>query len=399
LKAADSGYTLVQKAFIPKSEQAENPQKRVGAIVSFFNLFPMRTLRFYFLSLSLLTLALFACNKTDDLAPTPDPVVKINTRIPDASLISIHFGTSTYRGCLYSFSNCIWIGWGAQMDRFENRPALVFDDGAEATQYFGAYFPLTADYTIDQATAAELGIEPQVIKAGWYPARDVASGQATGKRMVMFIPEMALPLPALVNDNNPQNDIGQLHNLAVQVVLHQNRETIKSLKDNPGALRALLTDKLTAFLAEAGTPVSLLDRQHVESLNLQRDFSQYAERLQETSLSASDKKILLEIFNAVNAVPVSTADQLGQFMKIMTEKENELLANTSLNDRRAVLSMVSVLKYSRYYWFWRAQAMGNGGAPEAATIPEWVWADAIGLELGGPLGSALASAIVYADTH
>ena len=130
-----------------------------------------------------------------------------------------------------------------------------------------------------------------------------------------------------------------------------------------------------------------------------RIYGNNAARLAETRLSAADKKALLAVFDEAAALPVRSTEDLGQFVRLLTERENQLAQNSSLDNPRLVLSMVSVLKYSRYYWFWKSISSpesGSGTAP-SSKIPDWVWADIIGMELGGPLGSAIASAAVYLD--
>ncbi len=343
--------------------------------------------------------AMFSCTKTEDVA-IDQPIEKTAPTIPTASRIRIHFGTSTQMGCMYSFSNCILIDWGASAQNYDARYALQFEQGDKASQYFGQYFPLTADYTVDANAAKTLGIEEQVIPAGFYRFRDVASGQATGKRLVQFGTSTGRPVKALVNPNNPQDNIGQLHNLAVQVVLHDNRDAIKALGSDRKAVQKLLTEKTLQFLAEAELPLTAAEQQYVNAIDLNRDFGNYAARLDETRLSANDKKVLLSIFDQAASIPVSSPEDLSKFVALMTERENQLARDTKLDNSTTVLSMVSVLKYSRYFWYWKSFTSSNpAGSTEPASIPDWVWADIIGLELGGPLTSAVASAVVYLDTH
>ncbi len=357
------------------------------------------------ISATLTTLALcaamFSCTKTEDLA-IEQPIEKTAPAIPAANRIIIHFGTSTQKGCMYSFSNCIWIGWGASALNYDARYALQFDQGDEASGYFGQYFPLTADYTVDASEAKALGMEEQVIPAGFYPIRDVASGQATGKRLVPFSTSTGRPVKAVVNPNNPQDNIGQLHNLAVQVLLHNNRDAIKALGSDRKAVQKLLTEKAIQFMAEAELPLTAAEQQFVHALDLNRDFGNYAARLDETRLSANDKKTLLAIFDQAASIPVRSPEELSKFVVLMTERENQLARDTKLDNPTTVLSMVSVLKYSRYFWFWKSLSSPTAnpaGNSESASIPDWVWADIIGLELGGPVASAVASAVVYLDTH
>lgn len=351
------------------------------------------------LTATALCLATFSCTKTESPEPAPVVDTKFTPNIPDGNRIIIHFGTSTYRGCMYSFSNCIWIGWGTELANYQDRLALQFEQGEEAGRYFGQYFPLTADYVVDAATAKELGIQEGVIPAGFYVLRDAASGQATGKRTAIFRPEDALPVAALVNPNNPQDNIGQLHNLAVQVVLHENRDAIAALRDDKNAVRKLITEKTVQFLNEAELPVSAAELQHANQVDLSRDFSDYAARLNETRLSANDKKALLEIFDEAAAMPVGSPEQLSHFVSVMTERENQLAREAKLDNPKMALSMVSVLKYSRYFWYWKSisSPTPGTGATELTTIPDWVWADIIGMGLGGPLVSAIASTVVYLD--
>ncbi|MBK6931292.1 MAG: hypothetical protein IPH12_10665 [Saprospirales bacterium] len=310
------------------------------------------TLLVFALALTTLTLTLFSCAK--EVEPIAPPVEETNPDIPDGSRIFIHFGTSTQFGCMYSFSNCIWIGWGAEATNFHDRLALQFDEGDEAARYFGYYFPLTQDYVVDAATAKTLGIPEQVIPAGFYSLRDAASGQATGKRLVSFDSESALRVGNLVNPANPQDNIGQLHNLAVQVVLNENRDALEALQQDKKGLQKFLTEKVTAFLAEAGLPVDAAGLQRAQALNLDRDYSNYAARLNETRLSANDKKALLDVFKEAAGIPVSSPEELGHFVNILTERENHLAGYTKLDNPKVVLSMISVLKYSRYFWYWKS---------------------------------------------
>jgi hypothetical protein len=302
---------------------------------------------------------------------------------------------------MYSFSNCIWIGWGTELLNAQGRPALQFDKGDEASQYFGNYFPLTSDYTVDAATAQALGIEEQVIRAGFYPLRDVATGQASGKRTVNFDPESVQPVKGLVNPNNRQDNIGQLHNLAVQVILNDNRDAIKALNGDKKAIQKFVTEKAIQFMAEAELPLNASEKQSVSALNLNRDYANYAARLDETRLSADDKKVLLAIFDEAAAIPVRSTEDLSKFVTLVTEHENRLAGDATLDNSKTVLSMLSVLKYSRYYWYWKSVSSPTAtpGGTEPASIPDWVWADIIGMELGGPVASAVASIVVYLDTH
>ncbi|MFN0012943.1 MAG: hypothetical protein ACKVU2_00210, partial [Saprospiraceae bacterium] len=173
-------------------------------------------------------LFMFACSKSETISE-PEPIDKDAPSIPDGNRIIIHFGTSTLKGCMYSFSNCIWIGWDTKERNYMDNFSLQFGNGEAAEQYFGQYFPLTADYVVTKSEAAELGLNEQVIRAGFYPIRGNTPGLETNIRMVDFSPESVQPVASVVNPNNPQDNIGQLHNLAVQVVLQQNRDILRTL--------------------------------------------------------------------------------------------------------------------------------------------------------------------------
>lgn len=352
------------------------------------------------LSLFLLTTA---CSVAGDQQAEPATAEVVTPTIPDGNRIIIKFGTSTHMGCMYSFSNCIWIGlWDYTSKDSQNYLTLESSQGEEASRYFGQYFPLTADFTVDKETARSMGIVPQTIPAGFYKIREGgASGQATGRRIVSFNPDNGIPVTSLDNPANPQDKIGQLHNLAVQVILHQNQDQIQQLKANKPALRKFLTEKMIQFLAEADLAVSPAEQRQAGTINLSRDFGNYAARLRETRLSENDKQVLLAIFDDAAALPVSSPQELGKFVEVMTAHENQLVRRANLDNPKLVLSMVSTLKNSRYFWYWRSLSMGGAAADGSTSsrIPDWVWADIIGMELGGPLVSAVASAVVYLDTH
>jgi len=351
------------------------------------------------LILTSLLFSIFSCTKTDDSEILAPPVVDQTPSIPDGSRIIIHFGTSTQRGCMYSFSNCIWIGWGTEATNFDGRMAMQFDKGDEASQYFGQYFPLTSDFTVDAATSQALGIEEQVIPAGFYPIREAGNGLPTNKKAVDFNPALGQPVAGLVNPNNSQDNVGQLHNLAVQVILNDHRDAIKSLNGDKKAIQAFVTEKMFQFMAEAELPLTATEQQYVSALDLNRDYGNYAARLGETRLSANDKKVLQGIFDEAAAMPIQSPQELSNFVLLMTEHENRLANDETLDNRKTVLSMLSVLKYSRYYWYWKSISSPTPGGAEPAQIPDWVWADIIGMELGGPVVSAVASVIVYLDHH
>lgn len=341
-------------------------------------------------TLAALCLTMFSCSKSEP--EIAQPVADKFPSIPAGNRIIIHFGTSTQLGCMYSFSNCIWIGWG---DAFADQKsvALQLADGNQADQYFGDYFPLTADFAVNADAAHSLGIEAQVIPAGFYPLKDSPTG-----KIIAFSPESAHPVAALVNPNNPQDNIGQLHNLAMQVILSpENKAVIRHMNGDKAAIQQFVMDKTLQFLAENGLPAGN-EEQRIRTLELRRNYADYATRQNETRLSANDKKILLPILDEVSRIPVTSPEELSNFVQVMTAFENDL-ANAQLDDPKMVLSALSVLKYSRYYWYWKSVSSGGSGTPEPAQIPDWVWADMIGLELGGPAASIVASVIVYLDTH
>jgi hypothetical protein len=339
-----------------------------------------------------LSLTMFSCAKTEQ--EIAQPVADTFPSIPNGNRIIIHFGTSTQLGCMYSFSNCIWIGWGDALND-QSFYAVQFGNGNDPGTYFGNYFPLTADFTVDDAAAHAIGVEAQVIPAGFYPIKDSPVG-----KIVTFSPESAQPVAALVNPNNPQDNIGQLHNLAMQVILNpENKDVIKSMNGDKKAVQQFILDKTFQFLAESGVPVSAADQQRIQKLELRRDYADYAARQEETRLSANDKNALRSIMDKVSAMPVTSPDELSHFVAVMTDFENNLANDARLDDPTMVLSTLSVLKYSRYYWYWKSVSSGGSGVPEPAQIPDWVWADVIALELGGPAASIVASVIVYLDTH
>jgi hypothetical protein len=203
----------------------------------------------------------------------------------------------------------------------------------------------------------------------------------------------------LVNTGNPQDNLGQLHNLAVQVILSkpENQDKIRQIAGDKAAIQAFALEQVAQFLEESDLPVSAAELQRAKALDLFRSYTDYATQVDAMRLSARDKKAVLDVFNKVSSMPVSSPEQLSQFVSVMTGLENGLAESSGLDDAKRVLSIVSVLKYSRYYWYWTGISHSGTGNPTPASIPNWVWADAIGMELGGPLVSAAASIAVYLD--
>lgn len=364
----------------------------------------MKNVKVSALALLVCFLSILSCTKTEDTAPIATPVD--DTKAPtvvDGARIRIHFGTSTQNGCLYSFSNCIWIGWGTSATAFERSMALSFDQGDAAGQYFGHYFPLTADYTVDAAAAKAMGIPEQVIPAGFYPFRDVSTGQATGRRMVVFSPETGLKTPALVNPANPQDNIGQLHNLAAQVILHDNRDALQQLRGDKAATQQFVTEKAIQFLAAAELPVEVDAQRRAYALDLSDNYTDPLALLDGARLSDHDKNVLRPIMEEAAAIPVASPETLGKFLSLLTAHETRL-ASAKLDNPKMVLSALSVLKYSRYFWFWKAYSNPNpatgSDVASAARLPAWVIADVKEwLQNGDLVSTIVASVKTYLDTH
>ncbi|MEO6039242.1 MAG: hypothetical protein ABIQ93_12590 [Saprospiraceae bacterium] len=349
---------------------------------------------YHALILIALCLSILSCTKKagpEILPPSADTF----PTVPEGNRIRIHFGTWNQHGCMYSFSDCISITWGADLTNFQDRFAVRFDNGDAASQYFGNYFPLTADYAVDEVTAQSLGLHAQVIPAGLYPLQDSPTG-----KIIVFSPESGHPVAPLVNPNNPQDNIGQLHNLAVQVILNpENKAAIKAMQGDKVAIQQFITDKTFQFLDENGLTASAEEQKKVRALDFIRDYAKYAVRLDETRLSANDKQVLLPILDGAAELPIASPEDLSRFVKVMTNLENNLATNTQLDDPKMVLSAVSVLKYSRYFWYWKSVSGGGSGQPEPAQVPNWVWADMLGMEIGGPAGAVIASVAVYMNEH
>ena len=341
------------------------------------------------ISITALVLTAISCTKVIEEPAITEPGIKYTPTIPDGDRIFIHFGTSTKRGCLYSFSNCIWIGWDEEDYNAQNRLALQFGNGSAAGQYFGQYFPLTSDYTIDPVTAQDLGLDEGVIPAGFYPLRKASDGTLR----VVFEPAEGFPAGNLYNLFNPQDKVGQLHNLAVQVILNENQNEIQALKNDEKALQKFLTDKAAQFLAEVELPVSGEELKGAQALNFNRDFSDYKARLAESNLSQRDRELLLPVFDQAVAMTVNTPEDLGQFVNFMNDQEYKLTRYGKMDNPKVVLSMLSILKNSRYFWYWKSiSAPNEDGTVSPERIPVWL-ADAIGAEFGGLIGAIVASAL------
>ena len=337
-----------------------------------------------FTAILLLAAALFtACQKTEPVEPTPD--AKIQPTLPEGNRIRINFGTSTYQGCMSTFSNCIWIGLENNLGMEANRPFMQTNDGAQMDKYFGAYFPLTADF--------KLNIEPQnglpgsttTIKAGLYPVSETSNG-----RIVYFDQVTAngqsFNVAPLINEGNPQDAIGNLHNLAMQVILTpENRKEMDALTNDKVALRAYILRKTEAFLNENDIFLQTGEADRIAKNGLAENYENYADAIAKSNLTAADQLVLRNIVDAGAQMPCTNLKELDAFVKFMTARETELATAGHLNDAKTVLSALSVMKYSRYYWFYHDLAKGNS---DDAGRTAWWLADLKGLLTGG-IGQAI----------
>ncbi len=340
--------------------------------------------RTFFSALTLIaTFASFtACTKVE-LAPTAEVV---NPTVPEGSRIRIHFGTSTLNGCLYSFSNCIWIGWGNATDLHQQAPAFVFDNGEEVSTDYGNYFPLTANFTLD----AQNGLPPQVLESGLYRFQTASDG----RKMISFSRDNLQPLAPLVNPNNPQDNLGQLHNLAMQVIFTpKTKAEVKAVDYDLKLMRKMLTEQAVQFLgSEAEISIGAAEQKQIENTDFDGNYNNHRAWLQTSSLSANDRNVLSDILDKAASIPVNSPEQLSSFVSIMTELENGLVQNTAIDDPKMLLSAVSIAKYSRYYWYWKCLAND-----ESATRPDWWIADVKGFIEGG-IGQALVDSLCAALT-
>lgn len=338
------------------------------------------TTRNFFSALSLIAIfaAITSCTK-----PVDDVIVvdEVKPTVPDGSRIIIHFGTSTYRGCMYSFSNCIWIGWGDALALNQQDYTLLFNNGEEVGSYYGDFFPLTADCTLDPVA----GMAPQTIPAGFYRF----SLSPDGRRTIRFAADNRQPVSSVVNPNNPQDNLGQLHNLAVQAILGD--AEIQSPDFDALRNKDLLVSKTVQFLQnEADVIIGSAEQQRIVSATFTDDYDNHQAWVAASKLSENDKKVLTEILDVASGMPVNSPEQLSHFVDVMTEFENNLVKNTSLDNPKLVLSAVSVAKHSRYFWYWKNFTTGN--TPYRS---DWWKADLKGLLTGG-LGQAIVDSILAA---
>jgi len=335
-------------------------------------------------SATLTLIAIFAsfiaCTKVELAAPAE----VVSPTLPEGSRIRIHFGTSTEKGCLYSFSNCIWIGWGNATDLQQQAPAFVFDNSEEVSTEYGNYFPLTANFTLD----AHAGLPPQVLESGLYRFQT----SPDGRKMISFSKDNLLPLAPLVNPNNPQDNLGQLHNLAMQVIFSpQTKADVKSVDYDLKLMRKMLTAQSVQFLgSEAEISIGATEQKQIENADFDGNYSNHRAWLQTSSLSPNDRLVMSDIMDKAASIPVNSPEQLSVFVSIMTELENGLAQNTTIDNPKMLLSAISIAKYSRYYWYWKC--LTND---ELATRPDWWIADVKGFIEGG-IGQALVDSLCAA---
>lgn len=322
------------------------------------------------LSIAALFATLFSCTKPVDELPEK----RVEPTVPEGSRIIIHFGTSTQKGCMYSFSNCIWIGWGDALLDQQHKLAFSFANSDEVSETYGSFFPLTADFLLP----AENGEPAEVLESGFYRF----TNSADGRKGIVFDPAFLQPVATLVNTNNPQDNLGQLHNLAMQAIYTKaTKETAQTLKNDPKALRKILTTQSVQFLdKEADVKIGAVEQAQIENAGFSADYTNHRAWIAESGLSEHDRNLLMDMMEVASAMPVNTPEQLSAFVKVMTDIENGFVQNPSIDNRKMLLSAVSVAKYSRYYWFWKNYGSDNG---DVAAAVDWWKADVRGFIKGG----------------
>lgn len=348
------------------------------------NTFYIMATRNFFSALAIIALfsSLFACVKPSDEAIKQDP---IDPTIPTGSRIQIHFGTSTQRGCLYSFSNCIWIGWGHATELQSDAYALQFDNGDEVGEQYGQFFPLTADVTLESVA----GQAPQTLPSGFYRFGITPDG----RRNIRFSPDNLQPVASVCNPNNPQDNLGQLHNLAMQAILTpETRDEFRTVDYDMALGKKMLTEKTVQFLHnEADVTIGAGEQRQIEQSGFDDNYGEHRAWLASSGLSDRDRNTLADILDMASAMPVESPEQLSAFVQAMTEAENRLVENAaSLDNDHLLLSAVSVAKHSRYFWFWKTYTTQT-----VATRADWWKADVRGLVMGG-IGQALVDSLVAA---
>ena len=97
-----------------------------------------------------------------------------------------------------------------------------------------------------------------------------------------------------------------------------------------------------------------------------------------------------DILDKATSIPVNAPEQLSAYVSIMTEIENGLVQNSTVDNPKMLLSAVSIAKYSRYYWYWKSLAND-----EPAGRADWWIADVKGFIQGG-IGQALVDSLCSA---
>lgn len=353
-----------------------------------------------FIALIAVALFTFACTKTEEpIIEKPAVTDDYKSTIPEGSRLKISFAQTAYRGCMYTFRNCIVIDLG-----FDRHPALtnalVFNTPTGVNpydavgKYYGRYFPLTDDFSF----ANEKG-QTQTYKAGIYPITQTSAGPT-----VVFSPEKALLTAPLVNTRNPQDNIGQLHNLYMQEILtDETRAEIKRLGKDKAAIRALLVKKATA----PGDPIRIGDvklglSERSQLAQLPDNYTDEKAWPRVASMNDYDIKAMVKMMailnNYENQTPVATPEAVQRSLNIlireMTALENEFSVQMSGNPH-LMQSLFSVAKYSTYYWSWNAISKAAADSPVPIKLKPWWRADIRGLLQGG-LGQSIVDSLMAA---
>jgi len=208
--------------------------------------------------------------------------------------------------------------------------------------------------------------------------------------------EVGLKNPA--NKNNPYDKAGQLHNTGLDFIIAREKPLV-GLKDNKQALEQYIFEKATSFVdknIEEETPLSLEElKQGAKTLF---DVNQSTEEaINQAPLSSYEKEILYEFLHATSTFSQNNVADVNKQIAIAIKFENRIVQDKQIENQAILLSSISVLKHSTYYW------AKQGLNPEAdwnkigpvSSINWWdvAKADFRGAFRGGVKGALISSAV------
>lgn len=219
---------------------------------------------------------------------------------------------------------------------------------------------------------------------------------------LLAVPATALDMPDPANPENPWDEIGRLHNEA----LDDAAGAFTEIHSGNGALALAMTQRLSDFASATTGSACPLGAARLDAVALM--LSDGSDEIVGQQLGKRQQILFGELMRLADRLPEAPAETL----EAMRGLESRMIEELGEDEAAPLLIAASVGRYSHHYW--QEQVLMGEGSPwiehnggDALRIKKWLKADLKGAllgflgsgnGLGALLGGAVASAIEVIDS-